>query len=357
MTSAQAIQDQSFAGFYAQTRAARKILVVDLGFLGDTLHLLPALWEIKRHYPQAELHVLTSTLGADVLALAPCADRAWAVELLPGKRTLRQQWHVLRAVRRERFDLAINFSGADRTIFMTALSGARWKLGHEAVRKHFWNSWLISQWVSRRNPDLPVFEQRRAVLAACGFELAPPRFDLHVPGEASAWAASEIPPAALHLSPNASAWYKEWPLANWIELVHTLLAQQPQLRIVATGSGSDRETTRLKQLASSVGSPRLQTLAALSIARLAALLTRCSAHVGADSGVLHLAVALGRPTVSIFRDYPGLNEWLPRGLHHKHLTAPCPCALQMREACTRQETAQCLAAITPASVAALLPPQ
>ena len=75
-------------GFYTQTRVAKKILVVDLGFLGDTLHLVPALWEIKRHYPLSALHVLTSPLGAEVLRLAPCADRAWAIELYPGKRTL-----------------------------------------------------------------------------------------------------------------------------------------------------------------------------------------------------------------------------------------------------------------------------
>ena len=47
---------------------------------------------------------------------------------------------------------------------MTALAGARWKVGHEAGRKHWWNRWLIPNWVSRRSRELPVFEQRRAVL-------------------------------------------------------------------------------------------------------------------------------------------------------------------------------------------------
>ena len=142
-------------GFYTQTRVAKKILVVDLGFLGDTLHLVPALWEIKRHYPQSALHVLTSPLGAEVLRLAPCADRAWAIELYPGKRTLRQQWTIVRSLRRERFDLAFNFSGADRTIFMTALAGARWRMAHAAGRQHFWSGWLLPNWVPRRSTEMP----------------------------------------------------------------------------------------------------------------------------------------------------------------------------------------------------------
>ena len=113
------------AKFYSTTRAARKIIVVDLGFLGDTVHLVPALWEIKQNYPAARLEVLTSPVGAEVLALAPCVDGAWALDMHPKTRTLKQQWQILRGLWRERFEVAFNFSGADRTIFMTALTLAR----------------------------------------------------------------------------------------------------------------------------------------------------------------------------------------------------------------------------------------
>ena len=87
------------AEFYNTTRAARKVIVVDLGFLGDTIHLAPALWELRRHYSEAELHVLTTPVGVEVLQLLPCVTRAWAIEMQPAKRTLRQQWEVLRALR------------------------------------------------------------------------------------------------------------------------------------------------------------------------------------------------------------------------------------------------------------------
>src|SRR5438552_7384716 len=107
------------AHFYSRTRGARKVIVVDLGFLGDTVHLVPALWELKTAYAEASLHVLTTPVGAQVLQLVPCVDRAWEVELMREKRSLAQQWRTVHALRRERFDVAFNFSGADRTVFMT----------------------------------------------------------------------------------------------------------------------------------------------------------------------------------------------------------------------------------------------
>ncbi len=343
-------------GFQAATRGARKVLVVDLGFLGDTVHLVPALWEIRRSYPEAALHVLTSPLGAGVLALTPCVDRAWAVELAPEKRSLRQHAAVLRALRRERFDVALNFSGADRTLFMTILAGARRSVTHEAGRKHFWSRWLLPDRVARRSAGMPVFEQRRAVLAECGLALASARFDLSVPEEARSWAAAHVPEGATHVSVSTAQALNEWPLAHWIALIRRLMELDPELQLVATGSGSERERRRLTELETSVARPRLRIFSDLPVPRLAALLERSARHLGADSGVTHLAAALGVPTLSIFRGYPGVNAWVPRGPRHRQLFAPCACAsaTQGRGSCHLRREAECLAGLSPDTVLAAL---
>lgn len=339
------------ANLYNDTRHARKIIVVDLGFLGDSLHLVPALWEIKRHYPQAELHVVAAPVGAEVLRLVGCVDRIWPVELDPRRRTLRQQWDTVRALRRERFDLAFNFSGADRTLFWTALTGARHRVAHAAGRKHFWNSWLIPNWVPRQPTGMPVFEQRRQILAACGLLLASPRWDLSLPEAARRKADSLVPDGAIHLSVCASSPLKEWPLDNWIAFAQRLLAINPQLQIVATGSGQPREQERLRSLAAGVSSGCLKTLVGLSIAELAAVLQRCRLHVGADSGVLHLAVAVGRPTISLFRDYHDASAWMPAGAAHRVFCAPCVCVNRREPPCAAANRAECLAKFQVESVA------
>ncbi len=343
------------SGLYDQTRAARKILALDLGFLGDSVHLVPALWEIKRHYPQAQLHTLSAPVGAEALRLVPCVDRPWAFPLGAPSPPWWRHWDLIRALRREGFALVFNFSGADRSIFLTTLIRARWSVALPAGREHFWNSWLIKHWVGRPNREAPVFEQRRQVLAACGFELAAPRWDLRLPEAAIQWAASAVSASAVHLSVSASTPLKEWPLEHWIDLGRRFLAENPNARLVASGSPSAREQQRLGLLAAGVGDARLATLpAGLTIAQLAAALQRCRWHVGVDSGALHLAVALGVPTLALFRQYAGTAEWLPRGPAHKHLLAPCPCADAKHPPCAAQNKALCLAQITPGQVMSLL---
>jgi ADP-heptose:LPS heptosyltransferase len=328
---------------------------VDLGFLGDSVHLVPALWEIKRHYPAAELHTLSAPVGAEALQLAPCVDRPRAFPLSAPSPPWWRHWDLLWALRRERFDLAFNFSGADRTLFMTALAGARWSLAVAGGRKHLWSNWLVRNQVARRSPEMPVYEQRRQVLAACGFELGAPRWDLRLPETAVRWAEARVPAGAIHFSINASTPLKEWPLEHWIELARRVLAQGPSARIIATGSAHVREQDRLRSLAAGVGDERLTVLpSGMTIAELAAALQRSRLHLGADSGVLHLALALGVPTLALFRDYAGRQEWLPRGEAHKHLLAPCPCANLRNPPCAMEDKALCLARITPEQVMALL---
>jgi ADP-heptose:LPS heptosyltransferase len=340
---------------YSRTKAARRILVVDLGFLGDTVHLVPALWEIQRGYPETELHVLTSSLGAEVLQLIRCVDRAWALEMHPETRSLRQQWQVLRKLRRLRFDLALNFSGADRSVFFTALSGARVKVAHESGRRQFWRRWLIAIWVLRQDKLLPVYEQRRQVLRACGIELGRPVWDLQIPGEAACRAESLVPANSIHFSINASSPLKEWPLGHWVELARELLSADPTLRIVATGSRGANEQERLRELIQCVANERLMGLPpGLSIAELAGVLQRCSLHVGADSGVLHLAIALGLRTVSLFRNYEDVSAWLPTGPKHRVLSVACECVNHPDGPCYSAGPAECLERIQPAQVAALI---
>jgi ADP-heptose:LPS heptosyltransferase len=336
--------------FLERTRGAQKIIVVDLGFLGDSIHLIPALWEIKRHYPRAQLHTLSSVVGAEVLRLAPCVDRPWAFPLTEKSPPWWRHWDILLALRRERFDVAFNLSGSDRSIFMTAVTGARWRLGYQAGRSHFWNRWLIADWASRERRDVPIFEQRRQALAASGFSLEAPRFDLRLPDGDQEWAAANIPEKSIHLSINASTPLKEWPMRHWIALARLLLSMHPAVSIVATASSKPREQQRLNELCATAKDPRLRGFAGLTLGQLGALLRRTRAHIGADSGVLHLALALGTPTVSVFRQYEGLDEWRPAGARHRSIVVRCPCAETGRADCLTRGESECLGGISPERV-------
>jgi ADP-heptose:LPS heptosyltransferase len=337
--------------FLERTRSAAKIIVIDFGFLGDSVHLVPALWEIKQHYPKAELHTLSATVGAELLKLVPCVDHPWAIPLTAKSPPWWKHWDVLWALRRQKFDAAFNFTGSDRSLFATAFIDAPWTICCEGSRSHFWSKWVASDWVERGNRQTPVFEQRRQVLASAGFSLEPARFDLCVPQEAKRYAQEKIPENTIHLSINASTLVKEWPLENWTALVNLLLAADASLRLAATSGPQTREQTRLEAFAKAINNPRLVCLASPSIAQLAAVLQRCSLQIGGDSGVLHLAMALGVPTLALVRDNAGLKEWLPVGEQHQHFVTPCRCIKENLSECLTAGKSSCLGSITAEQVA------
>ena len=336
------------SSFLNRTRDARRILVVDLGFLGDSVHLVPACWELRRNYPNAELHTLSAVVGSDLLSLAPCVDRAWAYPLTSPSPPWWKHLDILRAIRRERFDVALSFSGGDRPVLVTALSGTRHRLAHDNGRRHFYNRWLVGDWVPRQRDDLPVFEQRRKVLEAAGLSLGPVRWDLRVADDAETRAlCASLGPRCVHLSLSSNTDLNDWPVTASAELAERLLESDARWTVVLTSGSGRREAGRLEEFFARVQNPRVRRLpVGMPLGRLAAVLQGCAAHFGPDSGVLHLASALGVPTVATFRERGGWRQWVPDSIRHRTLSVPCPCSGDRRGECATRGQAVCLASIT-----------
>ena len=335
------------SSFLDRTRNARKILVVDLGFLGDSVHLVPACWELRRNYPHAELHTLSAVVGSDLLSLAPCVDRAWAYPLSYPSPPWWKHLDILQAIRRERFDVALSFSGGDRPVMVTALSAARHRLAHDNGRHHFYNRWLAGDWIPRQRDDLPVFQQRRKVLEAAGLFLGPVTWDLRVADDPETRAlCGSLGPRCVHLSLSSNTDLNDWPVTASATFVERLLESDAQWSVVLTSGSGRREAGRLEEFFARVRSPRVRRLpVGMPLGRLAAVLKGCAAHFGPDSGVLHLASALGDPPVATFRERGGWRQWVPDSIRHHSLSVPCPCSGARRGECAARGQAGCLESI------------
>jgi ADP-heptose:LPS heptosyltransferase len=330
-------------GFYEETRGAGRLLVIDPGVLGDAVHLVPALRDLRRNYPGVELHTVSSPAGREVLEMAGCVDRQWILEQAPERRRFIDQARVALDLRRQCFDVSINLSGADRPLILAGVVGARRRLGWRQARWHTWSTWCVDAWAESIDPLLPVFEQRRRVLAAAGLSLGPADLALVPPPECMAAAGEWVPQRSLHVSVSASHSLKEWPMDRWIGFIHRFLAAHPDWNVVATGSPGGREQERLDQLRNRVGDRRLLfPNRPLGIQGLAAVLKRCRLHVGADSGALHLAASVGTPTVSLFRDYHDASSWMPQGPRHRSLSVPCACQVEGGQSCQATGIPRCL---------------
>jgi len=328
----------------------KKILVVDLGFLGDTVHSVPAVRALAS--TGAQVDVMTTPVGAEVLGLVPEIRRIWVTPLRkpspPWWRGLAQ----IAALRSEKYAAALSWIGSDRNLYGVSWSGAGERIACLTGKNSWPARWRLTRALPPRDRSLPVFEQRLSFVRELGWEGTDPGWNFKIPEPERAAARALVKKPYLHLSVNAASTpLNEWPLDDWAETLRLIWKDAPRLQIFAMGAGSERETARLSDLSSLVNDPRLRIRADRSfVPFLAALLEDAELHLGLDSGVLHLATALGKPTVSLFRQSQGLAGWAPRGDRHRVLVRDCPCHQSGKEGCEGGR-ALCLSRISPAEVA------
>jgi ADP-heptose:LPS heptosyltransferase len=304
-------------GFYDESRFARRVMLLDLGFLGDSIHLLPALRVLRQAYPEAELHVMVSEHVTKIMEVAPWVDKVWGYPRFPRGPKWYQDFGRIRRLRAANFDAVINLNGSDRSSILTGLSGARWRLGRrpEDGGPTFWST-MFTHIVEHPYKTELISTQRWHCLKKAGFPGAQPEFHPEIPeaarrsvrekaGDAGGW---------IHVSPFTTEDYKELPPGQIAEVLDQLHRRFPGEKIILTCSGHVREKTKMSALLAALNFQPWRVFAGeLDLLELAALLQSSRLHLGGDSGGLHVAWMTGVPTVTWFRRYDGLPDWQPVG--------------------------------------------
>lgn len=331
----------------------KKVLVVDLGFLGDTVHSVPAIRALAVSGMQVD--VMTTPVGAEVLGMVPEIRRVWVTPLRKPSPPWWQGLAQIFALRSEKYDAALSFSGADRNLFGVAFSGAKERVA-VASRRRWWQSALpLTRRLVSPQRNQPLFRQRLAVLQQLGWSGSSPGWAWEFSPQAEKEAAATIPPRTVYLATSAfGSPHKEWPLESWAETARLVWQARPETKFLLGYAPGARERERAQRLASLAGNLRqLYPLdSSPTLAGLASILNHVELFAGLDSGVLHLAVALGKPTVSVFRDYSGKAEWAPGGAGHRVISRPCQCHQTQTDSCGT--TPRCLAGVSPQDVAAAI---
>ena len=309
--------------FYDRTRGAKKVMVLDLGFLGDTVHLLPALWMVRQAYPQAELHVTVAAHITSLMDCVPWVNRVWGYMRYPRHATLRENLEMVWRLRREKFDALINLNGSDRSSWLSFLSGARERLGRvpPGGGPPFWKR-MFTAHVHYPFGQEPVYMQRCRCLEAAGFPFTPPEF--HVEIDPANLRAADISKADqgsyFHVSPFTTADSKELPPGQLVEFIVAMAKLFPEKRWVISCAPTRREFGKLEKFLPLLPFKPWRVFPGnLNLAQLAAVIRHAALHCSADSGPLHLAVMTDTPTVAWFRSHPSLREWMPTGEKYRVL--------------------------------------
>lgn len=298
-------------------------MVFGLGFLGDMIHLLPALWMVRGAYPLAELHVGVAAHVTSLMDCVPWVNQFWGYSRFPRHASLKENLSFIARMRRERFDALINLNGSDRSSWLTFSSRARERLGRipQGGAPPFWRQGF-TEFVEHPFLTEPMYLQNCLCLEKVGFPFTQPEF--HVDIKPAHLEVADISTAEagsyFHLSPFTKDDRKELPPAQLVELINALQARWPERGLVLSGAPTERERRKMESLVTRLRQKPWRVFSGeLRLPQLAAVIQHSAAHLCGDTGTLHLALMTGTPTVSWFRPYPGMQAWIPTGYQHRTL--------------------------------------
>ena len=324
------------------------ILFVRLSYIGDILHATPAARWIKEQYPDAKLHWIVTPSMVELLDGNPYVD-----EIIPWERdeyeahskklhipTMWRMWWELKAkLEPYKFDVAIDVQGRLITGLVLLASGALIRLGLGGTKEL---NWLFTNYKSKPSTDHVIKRYvevaqllKEAVAKQADLDtplktadnLLEPEtlnnvsakkmyhMDFHVPSKLHTWAEEQWETIDNHNSLNrgevekplrvglvlGTSWVtKEWPQEKWYSLIKSL-----QYRANFVCLGGPKESTQYKPLMDSLAAEgidqiMLNMLGKTTLQEVGALIESCDVVVTADTGSLHIALALNKPVVALF---------------------------------------------------------
>lgn len=278
-----------------------KILVIRGGAIGDFILTLPAIAALRRQFPQAHLEVLGYPHIAQLALAGRLVDRVQPIEArgLAGFFAHGGELSPDLTDYFSEFDLIVSYLYDPDEIFRTNV--ARCTLAQFIVGPHRADETKkihATKVYLKPLERLAIFDADSVPRLAIGPRLHP---DTACRGS--------VLDSILALHPGSGSERKNWPETKWAELIARVLSDTTLNLLLV---GGEAEGDRIQRLATAVPRARCQIAQSLPLAELAQRLQTCAAFVGHDSGITHLAAALGVPCLVLWAD--SIEEvWRPQG--------------------------------------------
>lgn len=273
-----------------------RLLLVKTSSLGDVIHNLPVATDLRTHFPDATIDWVVEERFADIVGLHPGVRRAIPVALrrwrgaLPTPATWSEMQAFRAALQEQSYDLVIDTQGLLKSALIARMArGSRCGYSATSAREPLAARFYDATYDVPK--DLHAVERNRRLAAlAAGYSAS----------SGADYGIAVLPAPTLH-SPSAvlltatSRDDKLWPDERWIALGRAL-HERGLTCLLPAGSASERE--RAEFLARAI--PAADVLPPMSLTGLAGQLAAARIVIGVDTGLVHLAAALGRPALALF---------------------------------------------------------
>lgn len=267
------------------TEKSKKVLFLRFSSLGDIIFANYSAMRIKEKHPEFHLTWMTDSMYAGIVRAQPWVDDVieWDRKNT-GNRGYRE---ILKKVRRMDFDILVDMHGSDRSSLFSLFSG---------IRKRYC---VIHRFpFTHTDFGLSGLMDTSLEMCDCPSYLCPP------PVCGDEWQICESGRKKLGLAIGASAAVKRWPVRRWAEFCRIASDAGYDMYLMGSGAG---EAQAAREICGGAASPRvMDMLGRTSIEGSIALTSMMDAVVSGDTGLMHIARALGKPVAGLFGpNFPG----------------------------------------------------
>ncbi len=278
----------------------RSVLLIRLRSIGDTVLTTPSLFALKRFLPDARIDILLEDWVAPVLEGFPYVDNVLTLK----RNSTTARARVMRQLRSLRYDVVYNLHGGTTATLLTRASGAARRVGLETYQySRLYTHLAPSPLLLWKRDKTHSVEQQLALLGWTGVPVTDrPPTQLAVVEHAAASIAARLqaagwneqqPLAVIH--PAAAFATKQWATDKFAEVANHLHERGFAVVVITTPAESElADWIEALSLVPVIG------FSDLSLPEVTALAARARLFVGNDSGIAHMAAAVGLPAVVIF---------------------------------------------------------
>ncbi len=338
-----------------------RVLIIRLGSVGDVLRTLPAVSAFRSCYPEARIDWVVQDLSEDIVRSFSSIDD---VIVLPRKRWVRMikkpafyprmfreitGW--IRALKRQKYEVVLDFHGILKSGIIGLLSGAKKRVGFEKGYCKEFNYFFTNFHIDPKDPRLNRVEKNLKLVHAVGCGRPLPKVWLtpsHEDRERIEKFWEDIQPVnspiiAIQPSSSRDTDFKRWFPERYARLCDALVETLGATIILTWGPGG---RSAVEEIQETMVQPS-HIACSTSLMELSALFQKCDMYVGGDTGPMHLACFSGLPAVVIYGPTdPRVNAPYPHSLH-RTVRVELPCSPCRDKTCTRR---LCMKAITPEMV-------
>ena len=296
-----------------------RILLIRLSSLGDIVLTTPAIRAVRAHFPNAYIAMLVAKQSAEILRENPHLNEIITFDRLAKDKDTGEMLRVSRHLRERKFTMAIDFQRKFRTEMLMSFSGAAERIGkgrfctvrvHEQGNKHATAHYFDMLHAA----GIPAEDQRLELfLAESERFAAAQRFD-----------AAGVSDGQLKVGffPGAGWKLREW-MPERFAAIGDRLVEHFNANVLIFGG--PKETELVQTVANLMNAQAIPFAGNLQVRALAACLEKCDLFLTNDTGPMHIAAAVGTPTVSLFG--PGNHiRFQPLGTSHQTLRHAVPCS-------------------------------